>query len=99
MTELSGFPSGLSAPAVNEVPHGNPFSWRFTTPLFIGSALNPINGSLIATALVPIAHGARKGGRERGNSALLLDRLVAVQVSPESAQERVGAAVFILDVF
>ncbi len=35
---------------------GNPFSWRFTTPLFIGSALNPINSSLIATALVPIAH-------------------------------------------
>src|SRR5580698_2164909 len=34
-----------------------PFSWRFTTPLFIGSALNPVNSSLIATALVPIAHG------------------------------------------
>jgi MFS family permease len=34
-----------------------PFSWRFTTPLFIGSALNPINSSLIATALLPIAHG------------------------------------------
>jgi predicted MFS family arabinose efflux permease len=34
-----------------------PFNWRFTTPLFIGSALNPINSSLIATALVPIAAG------------------------------------------
>ncbi len=34
-----------------------PFSWRFTTPLFIGSALNPINSSMIATALVPIASG------------------------------------------
>lgn len=33
------------------------FSWRFTAPLFIGSALNPINSSLIATALVPIAAG------------------------------------------
>jgi len=31
------------------------FSWRFTTPLFMGSALNPVNSSLIATALVPIA--------------------------------------------
>lgn len=31
------------------------FSWRFVTPLFLGSALNPINSSLIATALVPIA--------------------------------------------
>jgi MFS family permease len=34
---------------------GNAFSWRFVTPLFMGSALNPINSSLIATALVPIA--------------------------------------------
>jgi MFS family permease len=33
------------------------FSWRFTTPLVLGSALNPINTSLIATALVPIADG------------------------------------------
>jgi predicted MFS family arabinose efflux permease len=33
-----------------------PFGWRFVTPLFMGSALNPINSTLIATALVPIAH-------------------------------------------
>jgi MFS family permease len=33
------------------------FSWRYTTPLFIGSALNPINSSMIATALVSIAAG------------------------------------------
>ncbi|HUZ18171.1 MAG TPA: MFS transporter, partial [Spirochaetia bacterium] len=32
-----------------------PFSWRFTLPLYLGSTLNPINSSLIATALVPIA--------------------------------------------
>jgi MFS family permease len=31
------------------------FAWRFTTPLFVGAALNPINSSIIATALVPIA--------------------------------------------
>jgi MFS family permease len=31
------------------------FAWRFVTPLFVGSALNPINSALIATALVPIA--------------------------------------------
>ncbi|RNI24726.1 MFS transporter [Flexivirga caeni] len=35
----------------------NPFGWRFVTPLYVGSALNPINSSLIATALVPIAAG------------------------------------------
>ncbi|MGY4973055.1 MFS transporter [Streptomyces nigrescens] len=33
----------------------NVFSWRFVTPLFTGSAINAINTSLIATALVPIA--------------------------------------------
>ncbi|MBB4928416.1 MFS transporter [Kitasatospora kifunensis] len=42
---------------MNEISPERPFSWRFTTPLFVGSALNPINSSLIATALVPIAHG------------------------------------------
>ena len=31
------------------------FGWRFVTPMFMGSALNPVNSSLIATALVPIA--------------------------------------------
>ncbi|MCI1857979.1 MAG: hypothetical protein LKI80_07410 [Sporolactobacillus sp.] len=29
----------------------NVFSWRFMTPLYIGSALNPIDGSMIAVAL------------------------------------------------
>jgi MFS family permease len=33
----------------------NPFALKFTTPLYLGSALNPINSSLIATALVPIS--------------------------------------------
>jgi MFS family permease len=31
------------------------FGWRFTAPLYLGSALNPVNSSLLATALVPIA--------------------------------------------
>src|SRR5580704_17077328 len=31
------------------------FSARFVTPLFMGSALNPVNSSVIATALVYIA--------------------------------------------
>jgi MFS family permease len=33
----------------------NPFPWQFVTPLLLGSALNPVNSSVIATALVPIA--------------------------------------------
>ena len=32
-----------------------PFGWRSVTPLVMGSALNPVNSSVIATALVPIA--------------------------------------------
>lgn len=34
---------------------GNPFSWRFVAPLYMGSTLNPVNSSMLATALVPIA--------------------------------------------
>ena len=47
----------MTSPPRTDVPAvtGKPFSWRFTTPLLIGSALNPINSSMIATALVPIA--------------------------------------------
>lgn len=32
----------------------NPLGWRFTAPLLLGSTLNPINSSMIATALVGI---------------------------------------------
>ncbi len=47
----------MPSPTVRATDAGRPFSWRFTTPLYIGSALNPINSSMIATALVPIATG------------------------------------------
>jgi MFS family permease len=33
---------------------GKPFGWRFLSPLLLGSTLNPINSSMIATALVGI---------------------------------------------
>ena len=32
------------------------FPWRFVTPRLLSTTLNPINTSVIATALVPIAH-------------------------------------------
>jgi MFS family permease len=35
---------------------GEAFSWRLVTSMLVTSTLNPINSSLIATALVPIAH-------------------------------------------
>ena len=47
-----------SAPAVqseDRPDRGRAFGPRFVTPLFMGSALNPINSSVIATALVSIA--------------------------------------------
>lgn len=37
------------------MPSGNSFSWKFVAPLYMGSTLNPINSSIIATALVPIS--------------------------------------------
>jgi len=36
-------------------PAANAFPRRFLAPLYMGSALNPVNSSVIATALVPIA--------------------------------------------
>lgn len=50
----------------------NPFSWRFVTPMFMGSALNPVNSSLIATALVPIAAAM---GVSVGRTAILVSSL------------------------
>jgi MFS family permease len=53
---VTSAPAGVgAAPPDAPANGGNAFSWRFTAPLFMGSALNPINSSLIATALVPIA--------------------------------------------
>lgn len=38
-----------------------PFDWRFTLPLMLGSTLNPINSSMIAVGLVSIAADFRTG--------------------------------------
>jgi MFS family permease len=63
-----------------------PFSWRFTTPLFIGSALNPVNSSLIATALLPIARGL---GVPLGQTAALV---TALYLASAIAQPTAGKA-------
>ncbi|MDH6580281.1 MFS transporter [Kitasatospora sp. MAP5-34] len=78
--------SSTSAPAVVGTPSGRPFSWRFTTPLFLGSALNPVNSSLIATALVPIAHGL---GVPVGRTAALV---TALYLASAIAQPTAGKA-------
>jgi predicted MFS family arabinose efflux permease len=41
-------------PATDEATATKPFGWRFITPLLLGSTLNPINSSLLATGLVGI---------------------------------------------
>jgi MFS family permease len=41
-------------PASEEVPAAKPFGWRFTSPLLLGSTLNPINSSMLATGLLGI---------------------------------------------
>ncbi len=40
--------------AKDDTPHGH-FGVRFVTPLGLGSTLNPVNSTMISTALVPIA--------------------------------------------
>jgi predicted MFS family arabinose efflux permease len=50
----------------------NAFAWRFVTPLFVGAALNPVNSSIIATALVPIARATHVSV---GSTAILVSAL------------------------
>ncbi|HMG65838.1 MAG TPA: MFS transporter [Streptosporangiaceae bacterium] len=45
----------MTAPAGSRPRLAAAFGWHTVTPLVMGSALNPINSSVIATALVPIA--------------------------------------------
>jgi MFS family permease len=69
---------------------GRPFSWQFTTPLFIGSALNPVNSSLIATALLPISRGI---GVPVGQTAALV---TALYLATAIAQPTAGKAAEVL---
>lgn len=78
--------SSTTAPALIGTPPERPFSWRFTTPLLLGSALNPTNSSLIATALVPIAHGL---GVPVGQTAALV---TALYLASAIAQPTAGKA-------
>jgi len=63
---------GNAAPANLKVDHEKPFGPRFVTPLFIGSALNPINSSMIAIALVSIASAMHVAD---GRTAILISSL------------------------
>ena len=77
-------PSGTAAGHASW--QGRPFSWQFTVPLFLGSALNPVNSSLIATALLPIARGL---GVPLGQTAALV---TALYLASAVAQPTAGKA-------
>src|SRR6266704_3331587 len=63
---------GIATPPNRKVDHERPFGPRFVTPLFIGSALNPINSSMIAIALVSIAGAMHVAD---GQTAILISSL------------------------
>ncbi len=89
---MSGSPEARSSGAASDTAPmpGRQFPWQFTTPLFIGSALNPVNSSLIATALLPIAHGI---GVPIGQTAALV---TALYLATAIAQPTAGKAAEVL---
>ncbi|WP_432144440.1 MFS transporter [Streptomyces sp. bgisy084] len=76
------------------------FSWRFVMPLFTGSAINAINTSLIATALVPIAAAVHVpvGRTAVLVSALYLACAIAQPVGGKLAEEFGPRRVFLAGV-
>jgi MFS family permease len=79
-------PSQTASTAPARTARDHAFSWRFLTPLYVGSTLNPVNSSLIATALVPIAHGI---GVPIGQTATLV---TALYLASAVAQPTAGKA-------
>jgi MFS family permease len=71
------------------LPVKEAFAWRFVTPLYMGSALNPVNSSMIATALVPIAAAVHVSvGRTAALvSALYLASAIAQPTGGKLAEE------------
>jgi MFS family permease len=69
----------LIANATRDKVGGNPFGFRFMTPLALGSTLNPINSTMLSTALVPIATSLHTSVAETGwlIAALYLTSAVA----------------------
>jgi MFS family permease len=70
--------------AAPSIPTRKAFGWRFMTPLIVGSALNPVNSSIIATALVPIA---ARFAVPAGQTAVLV---AALYVASATAQPALG---------
>jgi len=64
--------TATSAPGRRPDGPDRPFGARFVTPMFMGAALNPINSSVIATALVSIAAAM---GVPVGRTSILISSL------------------------
>jgi MFS family permease len=64
-----------------------PFGPRFVTPMFMGSALNPVNSSVIATALVPIAAAM---GVTVGQTSVLISSLYLTSAIAQPAAGRLA---------
>ncbi|MFC5745316.1 MFS transporter [Actinomadura rugatobispora] len=64
-----------------------PREWQFLTPLALGSMLNPVNSSMIATALVPIGGDL---GISPGRTAVLVSVLYLVCAVAQPTLGRIG---------
>ncbi len=96
--EVAARSGGSTTTADRKDDDERPFGPRFVTPLFMGSALNPINSSMIATALVSIAAAMHVSV---GQTAILISSLyltsaiaqpVAGRLSEEFGPRRVFLA-------
>src|SRR6266700_2545054 len=78
--------AGTEANRVPAKPE-RPFGPRFVTPMFMGSALNPINSSMIAIALVPIAGAMHVSV---GQTAILISSLYLTSAIAQPAAGRLS---------
>ncbi|MEV5986392.1 MFS transporter [Streptomyces sp. NPDC052051] len=77
-----------------------PFGLTFTMPLYVGSSLNPINSSIIATALVPIATelGVAVGATAVLVSSLYLASAIAQPTAGKLAEVLGARRVFLVGI-
>lgn len=73
--------------ATTATPTGNPFGPRFVAPLYLGASLNPVNSSIIATALVAIAAALHL---PVGDTAILISCLYLTSALAQPAAGRLA---------
>lgn len=86
-------PSSPPAPAGRErTAEQRAFGWRFVAPLCLGAALNPINSTMVATAVVSIGRDLEAGADQTVwlISVLYLTSAISQPVSGQIA-DRIGA--------